>query len=205
MTPVDICNGALLRLGEARIMALGDANTPARKCAVLFAPTRDQVLRAHRWNFARARAVLSALAQAPAFGWARQFSLPTDCLRVLSLNGDTEEEGAEYEIEGGKLLTDELAAEVRYVARIEDTEKFDPLFCEALTVLLASKLAVALTGSAGKAQELRTEYERLTRPLAVRVDAGETKPRKSYMDGVIHASRTLGARLAGSNLPRTEA
>jgi len=185
-------------------MALADATNPARLCNTLYAPTRDELLRSHRWNFASTRVALTALVEKPAFGWAKQFTLPTDCLRVLSVNGETEEETAEFIVEDGRLLTDELTAQIRYVKRVEDSTKFDSLFCDALAVLLASKMAVSLTGSASKAEGLRSEYERLTRPLAIAVDAGETKPRKNYMDGVLSASRTLAARASGMSIPRTE-
>jgi hypothetical protein len=58
-TAVHICNRALGRLGEERILTL-EENTPAgRSCYLHYQPTVDEVLRSHRWNFAQARVVLA--------------------------------------------------------------------------------------------------------------------------------------------------
>lgn len=58
-TDQDICNRALGRLGEERILSLSE-NTPAgRACYLHYQPTVDEVLRSHRWNFAQARVVLA--------------------------------------------------------------------------------------------------------------------------------------------------
>lgn len=204
MTPIDICNHALARLGEAKIISLTDATKPARTCSLLYKQTRDEVLRAHRWNFAKDRATLSLLTATPTFGWARAYTLPIDCLRVLSLNGETEEEGEEFDIEGRKLLTDSTTAQIVYIKKVEDSEQFDSLFCGALSVLLAAKMAVSLTGSQSRADDLRKEYESLVRPAAVKVDASESKPRKSYMTGILHASQFVNARTFVTAIPETE-
>ncbi|HEY1082213.1 MAG TPA: hypothetical protein VGE29_08125 [Prosthecobacter sp.] len=204
MTPVEICNHALSRLGEARILSLDDGNRVGRLCKLHYGPARDQVLRCHPWSFAKDRATLSAIAQAPAFGWAKQFQLPSNCLRVLTLNGETEEEGEEFAVEAGKLLTDAQSANIRYIFRAEDTSGYDPLAVDAIVVLLAAKMAVDLTSSTSKAEGLRSEYERLTKPLAVTVNAQESKPRKNYMAGVIAASPIIAARFGGQTVPQTE-
>lgn len=204
MTPVDICNMALGRLGEAKIISLDDASKPARTCKLFYEQTRDACLRAHRWNFAKDRATLSRLTADPAFGWEAAYTLPTDCLRVLSLNGETEEEGEEFDIEGRKLLTDSTSAQIVYIKKVTDSEQFDSLFCEALSALLASKVAVSLTGSQSRADDLRREYESLVKPAAVKVDASESKPRKSYMTGIIRASQFVNARSLGTTIPQTE-
>ncbi|WP_397384864.1 hypothetical protein, partial [Prosthecobacter sp.] len=183
---------------------LTDATKPARSCNMLYPLARDSCLRSHRWNFAQRRATLSRLSTDPLFGWAAAYALPIDCLRVLSLNGETEEESMEFDVEGKNLLTDETLANVMYTAKVEDTEQFDPLFVDALSVLLASKLAVSLTGSQSRTDSLMTEYARLTRPLAVKVDAQESKPRKNYMPGIAAASHFIAARFSGISIPQTE-
>lgn len=195
---------ALGRLGEAKIISLDDASKPARTCKLFYEQTRDACLRAHRWNFAKDRATLSRLSANPAFGWGAAYTLPIDCLRVLSLNGETEEEGEEFDIEGKNMLTNSTSAQIVYIKKIADSEQFDALFCEALSALLAAKIAVSLTGSQTRADDLRKEYEGLVRPAAVKVDASESKPRKSYMTGVLAASQFIAARYAGTAIPQTE-
>src|SRR3546814_13239477 len=63
-----ICNSALAKIGAARITALGEASRNASLCAELYDKCRDDLLRAHSWNFATARAKLARADTAPAIG-----------------------------------------------------------------------------------------------------------------------------------------
>ncbi len=174
-----ICNLALGKLGEKRIMALSDSSQAARFCTLFYEQTRDEILRSHAWNFATSRATLSELAAAPAFGWENQFALPSDCLRVLQLNGYEELQARDlFEIEGRNLLTDEDTAEIKYTARITDANQFDPLFIAALASLLASKLCVPLTGARSQAATLLEEYEKVISGVAKKMDAKEGRPKR---------------------------
>lgn len=176
----EICNLALGHLGEAPIVSLDDDDTAARACSLRYAATRDAALRAHRWNFAKARATLSELDDAPSFGWLHQFQLPADCLRVVEFNdsevGDTISDL--FEVEGQKLLTDSDEANLVYIQRVTNVALFDSLFVEVLALKLAIALSEVIRGTTGKTQELTTAYERLTAPLARRVDANEGRRRK---------------------------
>ncbi|MEO8207135.1 MAG: hypothetical protein ABI615_13220 [Chthoniobacterales bacterium] len=73
-----ICNLALGRLGNESILSTDDDSESARVCKLFYEPTRDEVLRAHRWKFATVLASLARLTTAPAFGWACQYQLPTE-------------------------------------------------------------------------------------------------------------------------------
>ena len=171
MDVVQICNLALGRIGENRIMSLDDPSQPARACNLFFAHTRDEVLRAHPWSFAKQRSTLSKLAEPPAFGWANAFALPSDCLRPLQVNEwEPYESDDNWVLEGGRILTDDDAVELLYVARIEDSTLFDELFAEALSVKLASKLVTTLTGSREQGNLLQQEYLQILAPLAKRID-----------------------------------
>ena len=178
MTETEICNAALGRLGEARILSLTDTGATARACALHFKMTRDAVLRSHRWNFASKRAALAEISTVPLFGWDHAFQLPSDCLRVLEVNESEDGEGNPWVVEQDQLLTDEAAVNLVYVYRLEDASKFDPLFNEALACKLAEKLASTLRGSSSGTVDLATEYERIVAPLARRVDANESRGRK---------------------------
>lgn len=174
-----ICNLALGKLGSKRIMALDDDSPEARQCKLAYGATRDEVLRGHRWNFATRRANLSRLADAPLFGWAAQYALPSDCLRVLQLNGyEAYERPDLWEVEERVLLTDEETARVKYLARVTDATLFDALFVKALACKLAAEIAKALTGSGSIPGDLLTEYERITGPLARTADAMEGRPKR---------------------------
>jgi hypothetical protein len=174
-----ICNLALSKLGAARIAALTDATPEARACNMMYEHTRDQVLRGHRWNFALQRAVLTQLSTAPLFGWAAQYALPTDCLRVFQLNSyEVQEYPDMWEVEGQNLLTDETTANVKYVARITNADLFDPIFVKALATKLAADMAKTITGSNTITSELVTEYEKITGPDARIADAMESRPKR---------------------------
>lgn len=174
-----ICNLALSKFGAKRIQSLDDNSPEARACKLNYAPTRDEVLRAHRWNFAIKRATLSRLADAPPFGWAAWYQLPSDCLRVLQLNGwETHEQRDRWEVEGGRLLTDEDTVQIKYIARVVDGNLYDSIFVKALACKLAAEICRALTGSNALAGELLSEYERLTSSKARRADAVEARPKR---------------------------
>lgn len=181
MNETDICNRALGRIGEERIMSMADASAAARACDLHFAGTRDEVLRGHRWNFATSRVALSRLSDAPAFGWDYQFALPTDFLRALEVNCAEDDVGYPWAVEGSNLLTNETAVNLVYIRRETNVAKWDSLFGEALTLKLAMKLATVIRGSSSQVVDFASEYDRLTAPLARRVDANEGRRRKPLL------------------------
>ena len=171
---ITICNLALGNIGSSRIVSIDDASQPARYCKLFFYQCRDEVLRSHAWNFANARAALTALSTAPAFGYDYQYQLPTDCLRVLQLNSFEETEARPtFAVEQGMLLTDEDTAQILYTARIEDANLYDPLFIKALSIKLASDIVTPLTGSRAQAGELMQEFEGMLKGLAATQDSNE--------------------------------
>ncbi len=175
---VEICRMALDLLGDYAISDLAEATKQARLCRRNFAPMRDAVLRAHPWNCALTRTTLARDAAAPAFGFANQFTLPADCLRVLPLTRDGAFGGAPvtHRIEGRKLLTDAGAPlPVVYVRRIADTAAFDAALVQAIAARLAWQIAYNLTGSRAKQAEAGQVYREVMRS-ARRVDGMEGTP-----------------------------
>lgn len=189
-----ICNLALGRIGDERIISMDDASQSARYCKLFYSQTRDEVLRSHPWNFAIRRDTLTALASTPPFGWDYQYQIPSDLLRLLQFNGwDAWEPLDLYEIESGKLLTDESTAQIRYIFQITDTTLFDPLFTEALSLKLASKLSRPLTGTQALGEAILGEYQKMTAPLARRIDGGNARPKKKdqWVESELVASRMV--------------
>lgn len=162
-------------------MSIDDGSATARACKNFYEPIRDALLRAHPWNFARRRASLSRLATTPAFGYAYEYQLPTDCLRVLEFN-EEDVVGVDrpdaYEIEGRKLLTDAGQANIVYIARISDTNQFDSLFVTALSLQMAAELAMPITQSAEKQQALVREFNSLNFQTAARTDSNEVRSKR---------------------------
>ena len=174
---ITLCNQALGKLGARRVIDLDEESTEARACRLHYAETRDEVLRAHRWNFAIRRVDLTQLATPPIFGWGFQYELPEDCLRLFEVNGwEVGRRPGYWEVEGRVLLSNQDVAQVRYISRVTDCNKFDALFIEALALKLASKIARPINGSAEMSNEFLTEYEKLTGGRARRSDAFEGRP-----------------------------
>ncbi len=154
MNATDICNMALGTIGQNFITALDDGTHTANQCNVIFQPARDACLRDHLWNFALKRATL-AQTTAPVSDWPYAYQLPADCLRAVALNGDPQ---LRWAIEGRTLVTDEPTATILYIAKADDVNLWDALFVDALTLLLASKLALAVAHDAGYSAELLKLY-----------------------------------------------
>ena len=189
---VTICNLALQKLGQSRVVALNDDNSNARHCNVCFEPLRDRELRAALWKFALKRATLAASATAPDFTYAYAFPLPTGCLRVLL----PPRLGLDWKIESHEgapaiLTNDGTALEIRYVAQITDPVQFDPIFVEMLACKIAWHLCEVITQSNTKKQALNAEYLELKKE-AKRLNATERTPDAEPLDGWI-AARQQGS------------
>lgn len=182
---VETANRALTKLGAARIASLTDDNKQARAVNSCFYALLDAELRANRWTFAIKRATLAALTESPEFGYAYQYQLPDDFLR-LDMIGDIfpsvpmdnyiSTETEDYAIEGNLILTDLTAPlKIRYGARILDPEQWDALFIEALACRIAAEICEDLTQSSGKRQQAWNEYTAALK-AAKRVNALERPP-----------------------------
>ena len=191
---VDICNEAMDLLGAATITALTENSKEARLCNRRFETVRDGVLRSHPWNVAITRASLAKDSETPAFGFANQFTLPTDpyCLRVLSFwNSNIDSDVAPYDsevtfkIEGRKVLSNEGTCKITYLARITDTETYDSLLSSTIAHKLAAETAYAITGSTTVSQSMQQLYELRMRE-ARSIDAMEGVPDKMIADDFVN-------------------
>jgi len=192
---VDICNEAMDLLGAATITALTENSKEARLCNRRFETVRDAVFRAHTWNVSIQRSSLALDTDTPAFGFAYQFSLPTDpyCLRVVSFwNSNVNNDVAAYDsnvmfkIEGRKVLSNEGTCSIIYIARVTDTEQYDPLLSSTIAHRLASETAYAITGSNSLAQSMYALYQaRLSEARSM--DALEGYPEQLQADTYTNA------------------
>ena len=139
-----IANAALRILGERELASLDDKTKAARLLKERFADVRDALLRAIVWKFARARASLERDIAPPLWGYSRQYTLPADCVRLISV--DT---AWGWTLEGRKILTDAFAPlDILYSRGITDPTKMDSLFRRVLAATLAVEIAEAMTGEA---------------------------------------------------------
>lgn len=189
VSAIDICNLALVRLGQAPIQAFPPAENSeeARKCAYLYDRIRRTALRAHPWNFATTTAVLAQLTTAEA-GWDYRYQIPADCLRGLHIVNASEpgDDTIPYELRaGGVLVTNEPNAQFRYIVDVTDATYFDEQFIEAFSYRLAADLAMPLTGKAEYANAMTGLFNTTIR-AAMTSDAKERRRSerigKSFVD-----------------------
>ena len=162
---VDICNGALNQLGASTILTLTEDSKNARLCNARYTQVRDSVFRSHPWNCLQKRVQLAADTDTPAWGFTKQYTLPSDCLRVLKIhNGVTDsiKSDMEYRIEGRKIKTNEGTIFLIYVAENTDPNIYDMNLQEAISHQLAADIAYAVTNNATLAnQYMQRADERL--------------------------------------------
>lgn len=189
-TEVEICQLALDQLGDYAISDLKEDSKQARLCDRNYPRARDAVLRAHPWNCALTRAALSKDTEAPAFGWAFQYTLPRDCLRVIPLTQDgvPNADPIVHEVEGRKILTNaDAPLPVRYIRRAE-ASVFDPMLVQAIAMQLAFIIAFNLTGSRSKQDDALAQY-RLVMRSARRIDGMEGTPEEQVLPSTWERAR----------------
>ena len=151
-TPVDICNAALSLLGNpGDIVSISpvEGGRFAERCAREYPICRNSVLESYDWSFASRRAALSLLYK-DFHGWGFAYAKPADAVSVISIieEGDRYfENPRDFIIEtdpktGSELiLTDVEDAYCRYQFYCTNTNRYTEKFCQAVTYLLAARLA----------------------------------------------------------------
>lgn len=182
VTQVGICNSALIKMGGALISSITESSREAAICKALYELVRDEVLRAHPWNFATTRATLSPTSTTPAFEFDYEFDLPNDCVRVLGMDDPT----VDYVVEGRKILCNDSEINIRYIYRHKDESAWDALFAEAFAWKLARELSLGLVQSAASAESMEKGY-RAALASARAVDGQESIIRSLVADEWLNA------------------
>ena len=146
---VEICNLALLRLGQRPILALTEPSVEANYCSQLYDQARRETLRHHAWRFALKTETLAAEEFEADGDWIFSYALPSDCVRALQVKTAGVPTLMDFEVHGHSLRTNADGAVLRYVRDEQDPTRFDDLFVQALSYKLAADLAVPITGDSG--------------------------------------------------------
>jgi len=159
---VSLCNIALGHIGKPTISDLMEASEEARQCNLHYALTRDTMLQGYPWLFAKKTIVLAQVTNVWEERWGYSYTRPSDCLKVRrivpEIDRDEETHPIAYSVGEGLIFCDSSPAKLEYTKRFEDAAKFPPLFQEALTWALASKVCMPLT----KDQSLRKDCYQLS-------------------------------------------
>ena len=181
---VDICNGALNQLGATTILSLTEDSKNARLCNARYTQVRDALFRSHPWNCLQKRVELAADTDTPAWGFSSQYTLPSDCMRLLRIL----DYDSNHKVEGRKILSNASSMKILYVARITDPNEYDSYLQEALAALLAADLAYAITNNATLAKNYAATADERLREARF-VDATENSL------GTIESNEFTDARL----------
>lgn len=188
---VDICNLALYAIGEDdRIDSLTEDSKNARFCNLFYVPVRDAVLRSHPWNCAIHRRIITPLSETPVSDYDYQYQLPVNpyCLRVLQVG--EKDDSIEWVIEGRRILTNEgTNIKIKFIKRITDTNEFDPLLIDVISIKLGIKLVMPLANDKSLVDSLIKELELITLPLARTIDAQEASGDEFETDTLIGSRR----------------
>ena len=131
---------------------------------------------------------------APLHGWGYRHAIPSDCLRVVRVNGEdgNEEDSAPYAIEAGYILSDDIELELTYVYQHTTVTTWTQDFINAYAFLLASYIAPEIIKSTERGEQMRRQFEGIIGPQARRNDARAGKGRvlqPSYDSDMIRARR----------------
>jgi hypothetical protein len=198
MSETTIANRALNRLGARSINSISENSAEAFACIAAYAHARDELLRSHRWNFARKRSTLTRFQNPTGHEWLYKYALPADCLRVMEINEEDvwDMSSPLFELEGRDIFTDAPTLHLKYIARIENVDLFDVLFTRVLVLSLAADIAEKVTGSAQLAQQMLQEKESLASGNARKIDANESRSKHSTLP-TAQRSGFIRARFSG--------
>lgn len=163
----DICNIALVMLGEDQITSIDEDSGKAQALKVNYAIARDATLEAHEWSFAIRQFKPDLLADPPLWQYDLQYQIPADILRVLAVElptfgksaqlpytGYTDERRVrnqvDHEVQGRLILCDRRDIYCTGIARVEEEGIFSNLFIHAFAAKLAVLCCYAITESNSK-------------------------------------------------------
>lgn len=174
---VDICNRALMLIGQDTLSSVNDDSPRGRICFREFDAALDATLRSYHWPFAIKRAKLARLVDEPEFEYKYYYELPHDMLRIVEIFSDGEHDRhtwydgsidssstyvhrKPYEIEGHRIATNMLAVNLKYIAKIRP-EDLDAITNDVVAYKLAAVLCTVLIENPEMKQLLLQEHAML--------------------------------------------
>jgi hypothetical protein len=190
---VQIAKLALQHIGDRYdISALDEETVEAEQINLIYDDTRKELLRRFPWRFAKKYTSPATLDVTVPGQWDYAYAYPADAVKILGITNlaNRKEPILDFEValladDTKVLLTDEDDAELSYTADISDPTRFDPEFTMSFSFLLASRLAMPLTGSLDIKSILDREVLRAVSQAADSDSSeGETRsaPEASWID-----------------------
>lgn len=135
---IGLCNIALNRLGASSIASLTEESQAARFCYNLLPAAIKHVLGEFDFSCCRKRVTLEPDVDPPGFGYAYQYTLPSDFIRVIAI------EPGEYVLDVGKLFSNAEQLYLLYIFDPQEPLLLSPWVRDAITKTLTFYLAPPL-------------------------------------------------------------
>ena len=196
---IAVCNQSLGMLGAKEITVGGTTDQNHIYCTTFFDDARDEILAAHRWNFAKKRAFALETTK-PLFGYDNAFTYPSDAIKIWGID---EAPDAEWELEGSLVLTNHgdrpKAWKTAEIYIVNDYVKVTPdTWATGVAVIDGQYLL-----SGDLIYEVLVSHT--TDTIANDVTAGNLISRDegsegTYLIAIAHTSDTVAADIAAGNL-----
>ncbi len=165
---VEICNLALLRIGQDSIPSFEDNTSLAsKKCRLIYEQSKSFLLSQYSWTFALKTFnpnVLDNLSSIKEYKY--KYSLPVNFLRLVGVYDSFGNKVVAigpmkkpYVLEGQSLLTDLKDIAIKYVHDVDVESDFSAMFIECLVLDLAIRLTKVFNDSSTYLQQLQMEFE----------------------------------------------
>ena len=186
-----ICNFALDHLGKDNVLNLTSTDA-GRRCGRQYDHARRTSLMRSPWTFARktkALSVQSTNVLSDLFEYA--YDIPKDCLKIVRLveidrGVDDNTPPIPYYISNGFLYTNLEGAHLLYVFDNTDTAAWSDLFDDVVAIMIAIRVAPALTRRKSDIKDLRDAYD-ATLGIAMDTDAAQDQTTYRFGDGYVDA------------------
>lgn len=167
---IDICNIALNLLATRPLTSIEDDSDTAIAIKTNYYLARDSLLEEADWSFSIRRFIPAMLTDEPSFGPAKAFAIPSDIMRVVTVDYNKDSFGvpwsaralhlnqAEWAVESGYIVSDSEAIYCRGVRRIEDEGIYSALFATTLAARIAMMACYSITKSNTRFNELSAMY-----------------------------------------------
>lgn len=196
---IDIYNMALSHVGTTvTVQDKLERSVERITCSRFYETARDALLayKSCDWRFAETSVLLADIGSPPT-NWLYQYAYPNDCIRPMyivipGLQAPRDDQRIVFQVSGGAssrvILTNQPEAELRYIQRITEAERYTAPFVEALALRLASMIAMPLV----KDKSLRDELLQLSEQaiqVAMAFELNQAQPEqepRSIYEQVMH-------------------
>jgi len=199
VAPIDICNLALDRIGQAPISSIeSPVTTNELICARHYDQNRRELLRSYILNFSKKYVELAADAAAtPVFGYSNAYLKPNDLLRIRALGDHTVNDDLvtrDYDLVGKYIYTDygdTSGLKLSYTFDETLVVNWDPLFVKAAVLGLAMAMAYKFTLKPSVVTRVENEFEKAE--MRAKAVAGQENPPRRIERSKMRTARRMGS------------